>query len=99
LPLQGTTYRAPFSCDLVYQAEGGTEQRLSKRLGSLPIMLKSKACYLRNMTRRELVARKVGAGLDRGGWRRGAAAVSLVLRLDCRQSSASGWVGEVQLWS
>lgn len=38
------------------------EQRLSKRLGSLPIMLKSKNCYLRNMTRRELVGRKVRFG-------------------------------------
>ncbi|KAL4859361.1 DNA-directed RNA polymerase I subunit 2 [Chlorella vulgaris] len=54
----GTTYKAPFTCDLVYQVEGMPEQRLSKRLGSLPIMLKSKNCYLRNMTRRELVGRK-----------------------------------------
>ncbi|EFN59491.1 hypothetical protein CHLNCDRAFT_138110, partial [Chlorella variabilis] len=53
-----TTYKAPFTCDLVYQVEGMPEQRLSKRLGGLPVMLKSKACYLRNMTRRELVARK-----------------------------------------
>ncbi|KAL4423560.1 hypothetical protein ABPG77_004600, partial [Micractinium sp. CCAP 211/92] len=54
----GTTYKAPFSCDLVYQTEGLAEQRITKRLGSLPIMLKSKACYLRNLSRRELVARK-----------------------------------------
>ena len=56
---QGTTYKAPFTCDLVYQTEGMPEQRLSKRLGSLPVMLKSRACYLRNLPRRELVARKV----------------------------------------
>lgn len=54
----GTTYKAPFTCDLVYQMDNLPEQRLTKRLGSLPIMLKSKACYLRNMSRRELVARK-----------------------------------------
>ncbi len=57
--LQGTTYKAPFSCDLVYQVEGLAPQRLAKRLGSLPIMLKSRACYLRNLGRRDLVARKV----------------------------------------
>ena len=65
--LQHSTYKAPFSCDLVYQVEGMPEQRLSKRLGSLPIMLKSKACYLRNLSRRELVERKVG------GWVGGCA--------------------------
>lgn len=41
------------------QVEGLGEQRLTKRLGSLPIMLKSRACYLRNLGRRELVERKV----------------------------------------
>jgi hypothetical protein len=69
--VQGTTYKAAFTCDLVYQAEGGPEQRLSKRLGSLPIMLKSKTCYLRNASRRELVERKVGP--RRAGGRRWAA--------------------------
>ncbi|PSC76790.1 DNA-directed RNA polymerase I subunit 2 isoform X1 [Micractinium conductrix] len=54
----GTTYKAAFQCDLVYQVEGLPEQRIPKRLGSLPIMLKSRACYLRNLSRRELVARK-----------------------------------------
>jgi hypothetical protein len=44
------------------------EQRLSKRLGSLPIMLKSKACYLRNLSRHELVERKVGGVGWSGGW-------------------------------
>jgi DNA-directed RNA polymerase I subunit RPA2 len=54
----GTTYKAAFSCDLVYQTEGMPEQRLQKRLGALPIMLKSKACYLRNMNRGNLIHRK-----------------------------------------
>ena len=70
--LQRTTYKAPFTCDLVYQVEGMPEQRLSKRLGGLPVMLKSKACYLRNMTRRELVARKVGGAGGGGGPRQPA---------------------------
>ena len=38
-------------------------QRFSKKLGSIPIMLKSRACYLRNLKRTELVARKVRAPL------------------------------------
>ena len=64
---QGTTYKAPFSIDLVYQVDGlAQEKRLSKRLGSLPIMLKSRACYLRNLSRSELVARKE-EGTEFGG--------------------------------
>ena len=47
------------------QVEGLPEQRIPKRLGSLPIMLKSRACYLRNLSRRELVARKVRRGCVR----------------------------------
>lgn len=75
MPLQGTTYRAPFSIDLVHQMEGlGHTQRLSKRLGQLPIMVKSKACYLRHLSRRELVKLRVGGwvdgtGLGGGPWR------------------------------
>lgn len=65
LTLQGTTYKAAFSCDLVYQTEGMPEQRVQKRLGALPIMLKSKACYLRNMSRGDLVHRKVGGASHR----------------------------------
>ena len=34
------------------------QHRLTRRLGSLPIMVKSRACYLRHLTRRQLVAAK-----------------------------------------
>lgn len=55
----GTTYRAPFTIDLVHQIEGlSYTQRMTKRLGQLPIMVKSKACYLRHLSRRELIRHK-----------------------------------------
>ena len=66
--LQGTTYRAPLTVDLVCQIEGvATQQRLSRRLGQIPIMVKSKACYLRHMKRGELVRAKE-EGLEFGGY-------------------------------
>ena len=50
-PLQGTTYAAALHMDLCYQLEGGGVQRLNRRLGMLPIMVKSDRCYLRHLTR------------------------------------------------
>lgn len=57
----------------MYQTEGMPEQRLQKRLGSLPIMLKSKACYLRNLSRSNLIHRKVGGGCAGGAAEAGGA--------------------------
>lgn len=53
----GTTYKAPFDIDLVHEVDG-VKQRHPKRLGQLPIMVKSKQCHLRNMNRKELVEHK-----------------------------------------
>lgn len=63
----GTTYKAPFFIDLVW-AEDGVEhtQRVAKKLGQMPIMLKSKACYLRDLTPAELINRKE-EGTEFGG--------------------------------
>jgi len=69
---QGTTYKAPFSIDLCWSstpagaplpssssaAKSQAQHRLTRRLGSLPVMVKSRACYLRHLTRRQLVAAK-----------------------------------------
>ncbi len=74
LLLQGTTYKAPLQIDLCYQSNDrpGAE-RLSKRLGSIPVMVRSRACYLRNMDKRDLIKRKeeaneVGVKKSVGGW-------------------------------
>jgi DNA-directed RNA polymerase I subunit RPA2 len=54
--LQGTTYRAPFTVELVWSSDSLPQpQRLSKRLGHMPIMVKSKACHLRHLDRRQLI--------------------------------------------
>ena len=49
--VQGATYRAAYHMDLCYQVEGQPAQRLNKRLGYLPIMVKSRQCYLRHLNR------------------------------------------------
>lgn len=46
--LQGASYKGALSLDLCWDVQGlpGTLQVLQKRLGSLPIMVKSTACHL-----------------------------------------------------
>jgi DNA-directed RNA polymerase I subunit RPA2 len=46
--------------DLCWEAEGSGagRQSISRRMGSLPIMVKSSACYLKGMSRAQLVAAK-----------------------------------------
>lgn len=56
--LQGLTYKAPMSVDLCYQLDNMPIQRLSKRMGSIPIMVKSRLCHLRHMSRAQLVTAK-----------------------------------------
>lgn len=51
MTLQGSTYAAALHMDLCYQLEGGGVQRLNRRLGMVPIMVKSDRCYLRHLTR------------------------------------------------
>lgn len=48
---QGITYAAALHMDLCYQLEGGGVQRLNRKLGMLPMMVKSDRCYLRHLTR------------------------------------------------
>eukprot|EP00873_Tetraselmis_striata_P041965 jgi/Tetstr1/462229/TSEL_000628.t1 len=54
----GTTYKAGMHVDFCFQAEGQQAMRFSKRLGMIPIMVKSSACHLRHMNRAQLVAHK-----------------------------------------
>lgn len=55
----GLTYKAPLSIELCWQTEGvQLNQSMIKRLGQIPIMVKSKNCYLRHLSRRELVKYK-----------------------------------------
>lgn len=48
--MQGTTYKAALHMDLVIAEEGAPPVRLQQRMGQLPIMVKSRACYLRNLS-------------------------------------------------
>lgn len=58
--LQGTTYKGALTMDLCWEAEGSGSGRHSipRRMGALPIMVKSSACYLKGMNRAQLVAAK-----------------------------------------
>ena len=59
------------------QVEGvGQPHRIPRRLGLMPVMVKSKACHLRGATREQLVKAKVGAGAGPGTWGAGAAAAA-----------------------
>lgn len=54
----------------------------ARRMGYLPIMVKSSACYLRNMSRAELVRHKEEST---GGWRaRGRGGWGLGCTIACR---------------
>lgn len=51
MTMQGITYKGAFHLDLMVQdAPGGPAQRLNRLMGHLPIMVRSTACYLRNLT-------------------------------------------------
>lgn len=54
----GTSYKAGMHVDVCYQQEGSQPMRFGRRLGMIPIMVKSSACHLRHMSRKELVAHK-----------------------------------------
>lgn len=64
----GTTYRAPLEVEVSWKAgSSSTVQSVTKRIGQLPIMLKSQACYLKHMSVGEL--RRVGEeGTEFGGY-------------------------------
>lgn len=51
--MQGVTYAAALHLDLCFQLEGSGVQRLNRKLGMLPIMVKSDRCYLRHLSRCE----------------------------------------------
>ncbi|KAK9845769.1 hypothetical protein WJX81_002042 [Elliptochloris bilobata] len=63
----GTTYKAALHLDLVIAEEGAPPVRLQQRMGQLPIMVKSRACYLRNLSQPQLVARREEA-VEMGGY-------------------------------
>ncbi|KAG1670388.1 hypothetical protein FOA52_000148 [Chlamydomonas sp. UWO 241] len=56
--MTGTTYKGPFSVKLCWATEGGTEGSMVKRLGSIPVMTRSRVCHLNGLTRTQLVAAK-----------------------------------------
>jgi len=59
LYIQGTTYKANCQVDLVWAIEGfDYQQRVTKRLGQIPLMVKSKLCYLNHLQPGELVKHK-----------------------------------------
>lgn len=49
--LQGISYQGALSMFLCVRADDGPEIRMRRQMGLIPIMLKSKACYLRNLSR------------------------------------------------
>lgn len=50
--LQGVTYKGALTLDLCWGVEGlpGTVQKMQKRVGSMPIMVKSTGCHLQGET-------------------------------------------------
>ena len=56
--MQGLTYKAPMFLDLCYQLDNLPVQHLTRKMGNVPIMVKSRLCHLRHMTRTQLVAAK-----------------------------------------
>lgn len=56
--MQGATYKAPFTIDLCYHLDNHPVQYINKKLGNLPVMVKSRLCHLRNLTRAKLVGAK-----------------------------------------
>ena len=48
---QATTYKAALFMDMVVQRADGMTLRTTRRMGSIPIMVKSAACYLRDLDR------------------------------------------------
>ncbi|KAK9804617.1 hypothetical protein WJX73_009510 [Symbiochloris irregularis] len=54
----GMSYSGLLWVHLCFKGEDGQIHRMRRRMGSIPIMLRSKACYLRNLSRKQLVALK-----------------------------------------
>ncbi|GLC33155.1 hypothetical protein PLESTB_000364600 [Pleodorina starrii] len=52
----GTTYKGNLVATFNWQDDDGTEQSVEKKLGGMPIMVRSRACWLADMSRGELVA-------------------------------------------
>lgn len=58
--MQKSTYKAALAMDLILQRDDSSEEPLviTKRFGALPMMVGSKNCHLRNMSRDQLVNAK-----------------------------------------
>ena len=56
--MQGVTYKAPFTIDLCYQLNDLPVEHMNKKMGQMPIMVKSRLCHLRHMDRAQLVGVK-----------------------------------------
>lgn len=54
----GITYEAPLSATFCWSVDGGPEQRMVKKLGNVPIMVKSNRCHLEHATGEELIRAK-----------------------------------------
>jgi len=52
LTAQASTYKAALFMDMVVQRADGLMTRITRRMGSIPIMVKSAGCYLRDLDRR-----------------------------------------------
>mmetsp|Transcript_829 Transcript_829/g.1612 ORF Transcript_829/g.1612 Transcript_829/m.1612 type:complete len:1156 (-) Transcript_829:50-3517(-) len=54
----GVTYEAPLSCTFAWKIDGNAEQRMTKRLGNVPIMVKSSRCHLEHADGAQLIQAK-----------------------------------------
>lgn len=63
----GLTYEAPLTVSLRWQVEGGGEGVINKKIGNIPIMVKSSRCHLEYLSRKELIERRE-EGAEWGGY-------------------------------
>ncbi|GFR47172.1 hypothetical protein Agub_g8865 [Astrephomene gubernaculifera] len=63
----GTTYKGSLVATLNYQEGDGQPYTIEKKLGGMPIMVRSRACWLADMSRSELVAAREEAN-EMGGY-------------------------------
>lgn len=63
----GLTYEAPLTVTLRYQVEGGGEGVITKKIGNIPVMVKTSRCHLQHCSREEMVDKREEAN-EWGGY-------------------------------
>ena len=51
MSVQGMSYAGALYMDLCFQEDNGIFHQMRRRMGAIPIMLRSRRCYLRNLAR------------------------------------------------